>query len=431
MAHIVIKNMQTTLQTLLLLYILFFSTLTHAQLNVDLEPIDEMLGVTIPGSVQSLNIPYDNIEINRQAFHLFLPDAEGTYPLVIYIHGGGFTGGSRDKVFVDGALQESLQYFLENGVAFISIGYRLLNSNGPDEEGVIKSLRDSKRALQFIRYHAAELKIDPERIALMGGSAGAGTSLWLATKPDMADPESSDPVLRESTRATAIFLNGSQATYDIPRWESEIYEDFDFTLEDLESILGFDRLSNFYGGLESVEQLYEDPTLVAYREEVDMLAHMTSDDPPVFINSGSGAAHPENDPFHHHAQSLAIQTHAITAGLPEVKATIKLPGIDTSEGETGEEFLVRYLMPEPIDDEGPVVTSSDQNLAEEQMLLYPNPTANVLHIKNTSLHARYQIYDLQGKLVMTGKGSSIDVMALSQGTYLLNVDATISRFIKQ
>jgi hypothetical protein len=54
----------------------------------------------------------------------------------------------------------------------------------------------------------------------MGGSAGAGTSLWLATHDDLADPAASDPVLRESTRLVCAVCNGTQATYDLTRWES-------------------------------------------------------------------------------------------------------------------------------------------------------------------------------------------------------------------
>ena len=52
----------------------------------------------------------------------------------------------------------------------------------------------------IIRYKAKEWKIDPDRILLTGGSAGAASSMWLATHDDMADPNSDDPVARQSTR---------------------------------------------------------------------------------------------------------------------------------------------------------------------------------------------------------------------------------------
>ena len=61
-------------------------------------------------------------------------------------------------------------------------------------------LHDAARALQFVRSKAGEWNIDKQRIGASGASAGACSSLWLAFHPDMADPNSSDPVTRESTR---------------------------------------------------------------------------------------------------------------------------------------------------------------------------------------------------------------------------------------
>ena len=55
-----------------------------------------------------------------------------------------------------------LQQTVLGGVAYASLNYRLLAE--VDKEGVIKPLTDCKRALQFIRYHAAELNIDPVRL---------------------------------------------------------------------------------------------------------------------------------------------------------------------------------------------------------------------------------------------------------------------------
>ena len=49
--------------------------------------------------------------------------------------------------------------------------------------------------------HSPEFNLDKARVAAMGGSAGAGTSLWLAFHDDLADPASPDPVLREFLEA--------------------------------------------------------------------------------------------------------------------------------------------------------------------------------------------------------------------------------------
>jgi len=74
---------------------------------------------------------------------------------------------------------------------------------------------DAVRALQFIRLHSKKWNLDPERVACFGGSAGAGISLWLAFHDDLADPESHDPVARQSSRIVAAATRNGQSTYDL------------------------------------------------------------------------------------------------------------------------------------------------------------------------------------------------------------------------
>src|SRR5256885_14717759 len=73
---------------------------------------------------------------------------------------------------------------------------------------------DCARAIQVARSKAKEWNLDPRRIAASGGSAGAGTSLWIGFHDDMADPKNSDPVLRESTRLSCMVVFGAQSSYD-------------------------------------------------------------------------------------------------------------------------------------------------------------------------------------------------------------------------
>jgi len=72
----------------------------------------------------------------------------------------------------------------------------------------------TRRALQFVRSKATEWNIDQQRIGASGGSAGACSALWLAFHPDLADPSSSDPVARESTRLKCAAVTGAQTTLD-------------------------------------------------------------------------------------------------------------------------------------------------------------------------------------------------------------------------
>ena len=134
-------------------------------------------------------------------------------PLVVYIHGGGFVGGDKTQVPMD-----AVKKALDAGASVISISYRF-RKDAPIQD----ILRDCARAVQFMRLNAAKFNIDPKRVGCFGGSAGAGSSLWLAVHDDLADPKSEDPVLRQSTRISAAACNNGQATYDLVEWEKIIY----------------------------------------------------------------------------------------------------------------------------------------------------------------------------------------------------------------
>ncbi|NDH00710.1 MAG: alpha/beta hydrolase, partial [Opitutae bacterium] len=117
-------------------------------------------------------------------------------PLVFVIHGGGWSGGSKERLsrFVDAPA------LLKAGISVVAINYRYIHNAQGLKPPVKAPLFDAARALQFVRSKAAEWNIDKTHIAAAGSSAGACTSLWLLYHDDLADPESDDPIARESTR---------------------------------------------------------------------------------------------------------------------------------------------------------------------------------------------------------------------------------------
>ena len=294
------------------------------------------------------DIPYDDIDGTRQLFDLFLPSQTGSYPLVIHIHGGGFTDGSKSDKFSSASGRQDVEYFINQGVAFASIEYWLISTSSQDNEGVIKPMSDVKRALQFIRYHAKDLKIDPEKIVLTGGSAGAGTALWLNNHDDMADPDASDPVLKESTKVCAVYLEQPQATYDLTRWETDVFFNYDgnggtLTTDELIQMLSYDRYSNFYGGVDSVNQVFYDQRLIDYRADVDMLGLMTPDDGAIYVENKKNTT-PQTDPLHYVTHSKTVVDFANTANIKEVLYNLSKLSLNNTNGETGNEFLLRHVL---------------------------------------------------------------------------------------
>ena len=277
--------------------------------------------------------PYD-----ENLFDIYLPASDAPTPLLLYIHGGGFTGGSRDT---SGDADRVTSYLVE-GIAYASIDYRLLRDFDP--EGVIKPLTDSARCLQFIRYHAEQLNIDRERIILMGGSAGAGTSLWIGFNDDLADASNEDPVLRQSTRVSAMVAIATQATYDIGKWSTVVFAEYNLDLLGLADQLGLSqRLLDFYA-IDDIE-LFDSPDILAYRAEVDMLDLMDAADPPFYVqNDLEPAAAPltVNLAFHHANHALVLAEQADEIGLENV-AYMKALGIADPSGEDSLEFSLRHF----------------------------------------------------------------------------------------
>ncbi len=212
------------------------------------------------------DVAYGPHESNRLDF--WQASSERPTPVIVYIHGGGFREGGKREVRRYGA--EEIPRCLDRGVSVASINYRFIEA-APLQD----ILRDCARAIQFLRHNAAAWNIDKEHIAACGESAGAGTSLWLAFHDDWADPESADPVLRESTRLIAAGAIAPQAGYDFGRWPA---------------IIGIPEMiwhtSVWYLG----PVYYHCSGLGAYlrkgakiRADLDTLSMMDPSDPPVYL----------------------------------------------------------------------------------------------------------------------------------------------------
>ena len=305
------------------------------------EPL-ELQATSAPFELGSLAAEYyEAIEYGpyeENLFDIYLPESDQPTPLLIYIHGGGFTGGSRDT---SGSEERVLSYLAE-GVAYASIDYRLLKS--PDPDGVIKPLQDSTRCLQFIRYHAQQLNINRANIILMGGSAGAGTALWIGFNDEMADPSNEDPVLRQTTRVKALIAIATQATYDIGKWTTVVFEEYRLNLLELADALGLAQaLLDFYG-ITDVDD-FESPEILEYRARVDMLDLMDAEDPPFYVDNFLEPAAPPLTPdlaFHHANHALVLSDRADELGIENV-AYMKALGIEDPSGEDSMDFALRHF----------------------------------------------------------------------------------------
>jgi acetyl esterase/lipase len=264
----------------------------------------------------------------RNVLDFWLASSGKPTPVVVFIHGGGFTSGDKAKVRGDKIIQQCL----DAGVSFAAINYRY-RTTAPIQD----VLRDCARAIQFIRSQADEWNVDKTRIASYGGSAGAGTSLWLAFHDDLADPKSSDPVLRESSRLSCAGANSCQFSYDILKWK-ELFG------ESGKKFQNNDDPPSFYG-LKSDQEL-RGPVGAKLRADCDMHGLISRDDPPVFLSTTvrGGELEDRGHLLHHPKHAEAVQKRCMEIGVGVV-AQIPALGIKPGPGQPADlkEFLFKHL----------------------------------------------------------------------------------------
>lgn len=127
----------------------------------------EVKKVTYPtGYTEQLNVVYTKVGDWEGKMDLYLPPTEkGPSPVVINIHGGGFNKGNKES-------QTGFNTFFKNGYAVANIAYRLVQI-APAPAAV----EDTRCALIYLIKHAKTLNIDPNKIVIMGGSAGGHLAL--------------------------------------------------------------------------------------------------------------------------------------------------------------------------------------------------------------------------------------------------------------
>lgn len=140
---------------------------------------------------------------------LFLPPAGGstTRPTVVLVHGGSFSGG--DKSNMAGAARSHAQ----RGYVAVALGYRLDPGAASSPERYLAAatdaIDDGLEAVRWLRSQAATYRIDPERIAVLGSSAGGAVALGTAA---VDDPTPGGPLAAWSPRSNAAVSTGAHLT---------------------------------------------------------------------------------------------------------------------------------------------------------------------------------------------------------------------------
>ncbi len=144
-----------------------------------------------PDMPESRSVVYKSIDGTDLRLYIFEPEGHrmsDRTPAVVFFFGGGWNGGSPTQ------FREHSKYLASRGMVAIAADYRVKSRHGVD---IYQCVEDAKAAMRWVRSHAAELGIDPGRIAAAGGSAGghlAAATAMLPGHDDIGGDQSVSPV---------------------------------------------------------------------------------------------------------------------------------------------------------------------------------------------------------------------------------------------
>jgi len=201
---------------------------------------------------------------------VFTPAKPNGAAVVVVISGGWFS--SHDNIH-----PEVYAELLKRGYTVFAV----VHGSQP-KYAIPEILTDMHRALRFIRFHARDYHIDPERIGISGGSAGGHLSLMQGTAGTDGDPKAKDPVDRVSSRVQAVacffpptdFLNyGEKGKEALGRGTlSNFRAPFDFR--------------EFHPKTRSFELITDEDRRRAIGKDISPIYHVTPDDAPTLIIHG-------------------------------------------------------------------------------------------------------------------------------------------------
>ncbi len=270
----------------------------------------------------------------RQVLDFWRAESSRPTPLVFHIHGGGWVNGDKEPV-------PELERYLAAGISVVSINYRFVTQAilAGVKPPVQWPLQDAARALQWVRSRAADWNLDPARIGATGSSAGACSSLWLAFHADLANPASTDPVARQSTRLWCAAVNRAQTSLDPQQMKAWTPNSrygghaFGFMPDPNNPKTRDTQFAQFLAARAEV---------LPWIREYSPYEHVSADDPPVYLfyTTPPALGQEEKDPTHTTNFGVMLQERLRAAG---VEHELVYPGAPDVRHPQIHDYLIAQL----------------------------------------------------------------------------------------
>jgi acetyl esterase/lipase len=126
------------------------------------------------GTITYSDVPYANDTVKKHRLDIYLPGSGGNnMPLVVWVHGGAWM--LNDKYADMSYMKNTVRGFIDSGYALASIDYRFSTTSPFPAQ-----IQDCNEALEFLYQHAGQYKLDRNRIAVIGFSAGGHLASLMA-----------------------------------------------------------------------------------------------------------------------------------------------------------------------------------------------------------------------------------------------------------
>lgn len=233
------------------------------------------------------DVAYDSSD-KAQVLDVYLAKSKKPAPVMVYIHGGGWRAGSKNRVPA-----YLLRAHAEGWLAVVSVEYRFTQVMPHPAQ-----VNDCSRAIQFIRHKAKAWNLDPARIGVTGGSAGGHLSAYVALRDELADPKAKDAVLRQSSRVSFAVPFAGPTDWGL-------LDKIEHKHPAYRQLLGYEPNT-------PAEKMAE-----AKKRDVSPVSFASKDDPPVLIVHGDADA--VVPVAHAHALEAALKKAGVKVGKVIIK----------------------------------------------------------------------------------------------------------------
>ncbi|MCK3683006.1 alpha/beta hydrolase [Maribellus sp. YY47] len=291
------------------------SILTHAQGRYQSVAFDEISTETVTYATKD----GENLDLD-----IYLPqgDAETERATIIFVHGGGFSGGTRNSEKVVNFCNEMASH----GYVVASISYRLLRKGTPEGFGCLcpanvklntidAAVEDLQDATFFLIENREQYAIDPQRIILAGSSAGAETVLAAAYKPPYCYGLDSGPVSFAGVISMAGAIADTTVLYDESAVPSLLFHGTD------DNLVPYATAPHRYCG-------QDDPGYLMMNGSYTIAEKLEKLGVPFWLHTSCGAAHEiANKPMTDYVDEVVDFCYDfVIKGVQESRRTI-VPGV--------------------------------------------------------------------------------------------------------